>query len=125
MRDKEITITVEDVRISAELNNSETAKKIWKVLPIEGNVNTWGDEIYFSIPVNAESENAKAVVSEGDLGYWPPGNAFCIFFGLTPASQGDEIRPASPVNIFGKVIGDPKVFKKVRSGKKIIVEKNE
>ena len=125
MRDKEITITVEDVRISAELNNSETAKKIWKVLPIEGNVNTWGDEIYFSIPVNAESENAKAVVSEGDLGYWPPGNAFCIFFGLTPASQGNEIRPASPVNIFGKVIGDPKVFKKVRSGKKIIVEKNE
>ena len=125
MRDKEITITVEDVRISAELNNSETAKKIWKVLPIEGNVNTWGDEIYFSTPVNAESENAKAVVSEGDLGYWPPGNAFCIFFGLTPASQGNEIRPASPVNIFGKVIGDPKVFKKVRSGKKIIVEKNE
>jgi len=125
MRDKEITITVEDVRISAELNNSETAKKIWKVLPIEGNVNTWGDEIYFSIPVNVGLENAKEVVSEGDLGYWPPGNAFCIFFGLTPASQGDEIRPASPVNIFGKVIGDPKVFKKVRSGKKIIVEKNE
>ena len=125
MRDKEITITVEDVRISAELNNSETAKKIWKVLPIEGNVNTWGDEIYFSIPVNVGLENAKEVVSEGDLGYWPPGNAFCIFFGLTPASQGDEIRPASPVNIFGKVIGDPKVFKKVRSGKKIIVEKNK
>jgi len=125
MRDKEITITVEDVRISAELNNSETAKKIWKVLPIEGNVNTWGDEIYFSIPVNVGLENAKEVVSEGDLGYWPPGNAFCIFFGLTPASQGNEIRPASPVNIFGKVIGDPKVFKKVRSGKKIIVEKNE
>jgi len=125
MRDKEITITIEDVRISAELNNSETAKKIWKVLPIEGNVNTWGDEIYFSIPVNVGLENAKEVVSEGDLGYWPPGNAFCIFFGLTPASQGDEIRPASPVNIFGKVIGDPKVFKKVRSGKKIIVEKNE
>ncbi len=125
MRDKEITITIEDVRISAELNNSETAKKIWKVLPIEGNVNTWGDEIYFSIPVNVGLENAKEVVSEGDLGYWPPGNAFCIFFGLTPASQGNEIRPASPVNIFGKVIGDPKVFKKVRSGKKIIVEKNE
>ena len=125
MRDKEITITIEDVRISAELNNSETAKKIWKVLPIEGNVNTWGDEIYFSIPVNVGLENAKEVVSEGDLGYGPPGNAFCIFFGLTPASQGNEIRPASPVNIFGKVIGDPKVFKKVRSGKKIIVEKNE
>ena len=125
MFDKKITIIVEDIKMSAELNDSETARKIWEALPIEGNVNKWGDEIYFSIPVNTESENAKAVVSEGDLGYWPPGSAFCIFFGLTPASQGDEIRPASPVNIFGKVIGDPKAFKKVRSGVKIIVEKGE
>lgn len=125
MFDEKITITVKDVKMSAELNDSETAQKIWKALPIEGSVNTWGDEIYFSIPVNAGLENAKAVVSEGDLGYWPPGNAFCIFFGLTPASQGDEIRPASPVNIFGKVIGDPKAFKKVSSGAKIIVEKSE
>jgi len=125
MFDKKITITVEDIKMSAELNDSKTAQKIWEALPIEGKVNTWGDEIYFSIPVNVGLENAKAVVSEGDLGYWSPGNAFCIFFGLTPASQGDEIRPASPVNIFGKIIGDPKVFKKVRSGAKIIVEKIE
>jgi len=125
MFDKKITITVEDIKISAEMNDSKTAQKIWKALPIEGSVNIWGDEIYFSMPVNVGLENAKAVVLEGDLGYWPPGNAFCIFFGLTPASQGDEIRPASPVNIFGKVIGDPKVFKKVSSGAKIIVEKSE
>jgi len=125
MFDKKITITVKDVKMSAELNDSNTAQKIWKALPIEGSVNTWGDEIYFSIPVDVGLENAKAVVSEGDLGYWPPGNAFCIFFGLTPASQGDEIKPASPVNVFGKIIGDPKVFKKVRSGIKIIVEKSE
>ena len=125
MLDKKITITVGDIKTRAQLNDSKTAQKIWDTLPIEGGVNTWGDEIYFSIPVNAGLENAKAVVSEGDLGYWPPGNAFCIFFGLTPASQGDEIRPASPVNIFGKVIGDPKVFKKVRSGAKIIIEKGE
>jgi len=125
MFDKKITITVGDVKMSAELNGSNTAQKIWKALPIEGSVNTWGDEIYFSISVNVGLENAKAVVLEGDLGYWPPGNAFCIFFGLTPASQGDEIRPASPVNIFGKITGDPKVFKKVSSGAKIIVEKGE
>jgi len=125
MFDEKITIAVEDIKMGAELNDSETAQKIWKALPIEGSVNTWGDEIYFSIPVDVGSENAKAVVSEGDLGYWPPGNAFCIFFGLTPASQGDEIRPASPVNIFGKVIGDPKAFKKVSSGAKIIIEKGE
>jgi len=125
MFDKKITITVEDVKMSAELNDSKTAQKIWEKLPIEGSVNTWGDEIYFSIPVKVGLENAKAIVLEGDLGYWPPGNALCIFFGLTPASQGDEIRPASPVNIFGKIIGDSTVFKKVRSGLKIIVEKTE
>ena len=125
MFDKKITIIVEDIKMSAELNDSETARKIWEALPIEGSVNIWGDEIYFSISVNAGLENAKAVVSEGDLGYWPPGNAFCIFFGLTPASQGDEIRPASPVNIFGKIIGDPKIFKKVSTGAKIIIEKSE
>jgi len=125
MFDKKITITVEDIKISAEMNDSETAQKIWKTLPIEGRVNTWGDEIYFSIPVNVGLENAKAVVSKGDLGYWTPSNAFCIFFGPTPASQGDEIRPASPVNVFGKIIGDSTVFKKVRSGAKIIVEKSE
>ena len=119
-----IMITVEDLKMYAELNNNETAKKIWEALPIEGSVNTWGDEIYFSIPVKVGLENAKAVVLEGDLGYWPPGNAFCIFFGPTPASEGEEIRPASPVNVFGKIIGDPKIFKKVRSGAKIIIEKS-
>jgi len=122
---KKIAITIEDLKVGASLDDSETAKKIWEALPIESRVNTWGDEIYFSIPVNVGLENAKEVVSEGDLGYWPPGNAFCIFFGLTPASQGDEIRPASPVNIFGKIIGDPKVFKKISSGAKIIIEKDE
>jgi len=122
---KKITITTGDFKVDASLNDSETAQKIWDALPIESRVNTWGDEIYFSIPVDVGLENAKAVVSEGDLGYWPPGNAFCIFFGPTPASQGDEIRPASPVNIFGKIIGDPKAFKKARSGAKIIVEKSE
>ena len=122
---KKITITTEDLKVDASLNDSETAQKIWEALPIEGSVNTWGDEIYFSIPVNVGLENAKAVVSEGDLGYWPPGNAFCIFFGTTPVSRGNEIRAASPVNIFGKVIGDPKVFKKVSSGAKIIIEKGE
>jgi len=125
MFNKKITITIKDVKMSAELNDSKTAQKIWDALPIESRVNTWGDEIYFSIPVNVGLENAKVLVSEGDLGYWPPGNAFCIFFGPTPASQGDEIRPASPVNIFGKITGDPKVFKKVSSRAKIIIEKSE
>jgi hypothetical protein len=124
MFNKKITITVGDIKASAELIDSKTAQKIWEALPITGSANTWGDEIYFSIPVKVGLENAKAVVLEGDLGYWPPGNAFCIFFGPTPASHGEEIRPASPVNVFGKIIGDSQVFKKVRSGAKIIIEKS-
>lgn len=101
----------------------DTARRIWEALPIEARANTWGDEIYFGIPVDADPENPREVVDLGDLAYWPPGNAFCIFFGRTPASRGDEIRPASAVNVFGKVKGDPKVFKKVRSGERVRIER--
>ena len=100
-----------------------TAKAIWKKLPIEARANRWGDEIYFPIPVYLEEENAQETVKLGDLGYWPPGNSFCIFFGPTPISRGDEIRPADPVNVFGRVKGDPKVFKKVKSGDKVRIER--
>ena len=120
-----ITVRVENIKADAELNDSEIARKIWESLPVESKVNTWGDEIYFSIPVKVGLENAKAVVSEGDLGYWPSGTAFCIFFGPTPMSRGEEIKPASPVNVFGRIVGDSKVFKKVAAGAKIIVEKAE
>jgi hypothetical protein len=103
--------------------NKETAEAIYQALPIEANANTWGDEIYFRIPVESELGNPKEVVEIGDLAYWPPGNAFCIFFGRTPASKGNEIRPASAVNVIGKIEGDPKIFKKVGSGDKIRIEK--
>ena len=122
---RKIIVKVENIRVDAELNDSETARKIWEALPIESKVNTWGDEIYFPIPIKIGLENAKAVVSEGDLGYWPSGTAFCIFFGPTPMSRGEEIRPASPVNVFGRIIGDSKIFKKTTSGANIIIEKAE
>ena len=122
---KRIKITAGDVIAYGELNDTVTAQKIWDALPIEARGNTWGDEIYFTIPVQAGEENAQAVVDMGDLAYWPPGTAFCIFFGRTPASQGDDIRPASPVNVFGKIDGDPKVFKKVRSGASVVVEETD
>ncbi len=112
--------------VEAELledKSPETVKAIWEKLPFDARANTWGDEIYFSIPVRIGEENAQETVEAGDLGYWPPGAGFCIFFGLTPISRGNEIRPADPVNVFGKVKGDPKVFKKVRGGDKIRVEK--
>ena len=120
---RRIRIKVGALEAAADLNDTRTAQAIWKTLPIKGRVNLWGDEIYFSIPLSLELELGQELVSIGDLGYWPQGNAFCIFFGLTPISQGDEIRPASPVTVFGKVIGDANVFKKVAAGIEITVRR--
>ena len=123
MSQKRIKITAAPVAMEAELNESQTAQQIWNVLPIEARGNIWGDEIYFSIPVEAETDNAQAVVELGELAYWPPGTAFCIFFGPTPMSRGAEIRPASPVNVVGKLIGEPKEFKQVSDGTVVKIEK--
>ena len=122
--ERRIRITAGQVSATAVLHLSPTADAIWSALPIEARANTWGDEIYFSIPVKTDLEkNAQEVVQLGDLGYWPPGTAFCIFFGPTPTSHGDEIRPASAVNIVGKVQGDPKAFKQVAAGAKIVIQR--
>jgi len=112
-----ITITAGPVTLEAELNDSPTASKIWEALPITGRANTWGDEIYFEIPVRAElAPDARADVEVGELGYWPVGSAFCIFFGPTPVSTGQKPRAASPVNILGRVVGDATAFRQVRPG---------
>ncbi len=120
---RRVRIRAGQVEAIAELNDSRTAQAIWKVLPISASVKTWGDEIYFAIPVVLPQEDSQATVTLGDLGYWPPGNAFCIFFGPTPTSQEDEIRPASPVNILGRVMGDARAFRKVRDGAPVSVER--
>jgi len=119
-------IIIEAGKITSEAVLAETgaASAIWDALPIESTSNTWGEEVYFSTSVTLSlDETAKEVVDMGDLGYWPTGRALCIFFGLTPMSRGDEIRPASAVNIVGKIIGDPKLFNEVRSGEKVRVRK--
>lgn len=121
---KKIKISSGNVKIEAELYDNKTAEAIYGILPITASVNTWGDEIYFEIPIHVElDEGAKEVVSKGELGFWPSGNCFCIFFGKTPMSKGDEIRPASAVNVFGKVIGDTNVLKRISDSVKITVEK--
>ena len=120
---KKIRIRAGAIEAEAELNDTRTAQAIWETLPIKGRVNLWGDEIYFSIPLSLELELGQELVSLGDLGYWPDGNAFCIFFGHTPISQGNEIRPASPVTVFGKVIGDATAFKKIAEGTKITIRR--
>ena len=120
---KKIRIIAGTLEAEAELNDTRTAQAIWETLPIKGRVNLWGDEIYFSIPLSLKLEAGQEVVNIEDLGYWPDGNAFCIFFGPTPVSQGDEIRPASPVTVFGKVVGDAMVFKKIAAGTEITVRR--
>ncbi|MCE5242042.1 MAG: cyclophilin-like fold protein [Syntrophobacteraceae bacterium] len=104
---KRIRIKAGSVTMLAELNDSSTARAVESALPIQAAAQIWGDEIYFSIPVRHELEaGAVELVEVGDVGYWPPGRAFCIFYGPTPLSRGKEIRPASAVNLIGKVIGD-------------------
>ena len=105
-----IKITAGTVSVRAELNDSRTAVAIAAALPIRERGQTWGDEIYFDIGLALAGESPREVVELGDLGYWPPGQAFCIFFGPTPMSRGDEIRPASAVNVVGRVLDDPRVL---------------
>ncbi len=125
MADRAIVITAGRVSAEARLNDSKTAAAIWDALPIDAKADTWGDEIYFDIGLTAAPESPREVVEPGDLGYWPPGCAFCIFFGPTPMSRGDEIRPASPVNVVGRIVGDPKAFKAVSAGTRVTLRRNE
>lgn len=118
-----IKITAGNVTQTATLNDSKCAAKIYEALPLEARASTWGDEIYFGIPVECGPENPRETVGLGDLGYWLQGSCFCIFFGPTPMSRGNEIRPASEVEVFGKLDGDPKEFKKVSSGANVTIEK--
>ena len=117
-----IRITAGTITLDAELNDSKSAAAIAAALPIEAKAQTWGDEIYFDIGLTLPGESPQEIVELGDLGYWPPGQAFCIFFGPTPMSRGDEIRPASAVNVVGRVVGDARAFKPVRAGSRVRIE---
>ena len=117
---KRITITAGDLVLEAELNENPTARKIWAELPLEGRADTWGEEIYFQIPVAAAQEpDAREIVEVGELGFWPVGNAFCIFFGPTPVSTDERPRAYSPVNILGRVLGDATQFRAVGIGARV------
>ena len=122
--ERRIKISSGEVEVFARLYDSVTADKIWDSLPFKEAGHVWGDEIYFTIPVNTHIEKeALEVVAKGDLGYWPTGAAFCIFFGSTPISREGEIRAASAVNVFGKIEGDTSVLKKVLPGNEVLVGK--
>jgi hypothetical protein len=122
----EIRITTGKIEMLATLNESPTAERIWDALPIESTVNTWGQEIYFAIPVQCDlGAEARDRMEIGEIAYWPTGSAFCVFFGKTPASKSDEPRAASPVNPIGRCEGDVKVFRQVREGDTIRLERVE
>ena len=118
-----IRISAGPVTVFASLGDSPTARAVLAALPITGRASTWGDEIYFGIPVDADEEpGSSAVVELGDVAYWPPGSALCLFFGSTPASRGNEIRAASAVNAVGRVEDDATVLRQVRDGTPVRVE---
>ena len=121
-----IEISSGELTLQAELNESPTAQEIWKKLPLEGRANAWGDEIYFEIPVVMDQESdASAEVEVGELGYWPVGRAFCIFFGPTPVSTDERPRAYSPVNVIGRVQGDATLFKLIRDGDLVRIDRLE
>ena len=120
---QKIKITAGNVSVEAVLNDNPTAKAIAEALPIKASAQRWGGEIYFTIAVEAALEpDGREVLEAGELGFWPTGNAFCMFFGATPASSGDEIRAASTVNILGKMEGDLSRLWDVASGDEVLVE---
>jgi hypothetical protein len=106
-----IKIIIGGRSFDAELNETETAKRIYEALPIEATGSLWGDEIYFKIPLEMENESPQYIVEVGDLAYWPPGSAFCIFFGRTPASTDERPKPASPVTVVGRIKAQPEELK--------------
>ncbi len=121
---KPITITVGAIAVDAELDDTPCAERIWEALPIRADACTWGDEVYFEIPVAAElDDDARADMAVGELGYWPPGRAFCIFFGPTPASDCSGLpRAASPVNVIGRAVVDATVLRESQDGDSVVIE---
>lgn len=123
---RNILIKLDDIQIKAELNESITADKILDSLPIESVGNLWGEEVYFRTDIVSQiDETAKVAVEIGDIAFWPPSNAICIFYGKTPVSTETEIKPASAVNIIGKVISDIECLKQLKDGAEIKVTRLE
>ena len=125
MPTRKILITAGGVQVAAALNDTPTADALWDALPISASTSVWGDEIYFGVPVQDDERDAVPVVEMGDVAFWPPGRSVCLFFGPTPISAGGEIRPASPVNVIGKIEGDDFAapLRSVRPGAEVSVEK--
>ena len=117
----EITIAIDDMTVRASLNNSDTACRVLEVFPITSSMNVWGKELYFAVPVSKQLENGRDIVGIGDIAYWPPARAVCIFLGETPLSRNGEIRPLTPVEVIGKVENPQALLEYVVSGRTISI----
>ena len=123
---RRIKFAFDGVVLNAELLDTGTANAIWDALPIDASVSTWGEEVYFDCGVSlGEGPEARALVTAGEIAYWPPGDAIAIGFGRTPVSRGDEIRLASPANIWAKATDDVKKLKPVRAGTRVRIVRAE
>ena len=120
---KEIKIIVGGITADATLNDTKTARMVYDALPISSRANLWGDEIYFDVNLQAEEENSQLTVAAGDIALWLEGPALCIFLGKTPISCGNEIRPASAVNVIGKIKDISTLFRKLKGGEKITFQR--
>jgi uncharacterized protein len=124
MGERRVRIRAGSVVVEAKLGQGPVADELWEALPIEGRAQIWGDEIYFEIPIDPPPDpgSERETVELGAVGFWPPGKALCLFFGPTPMSRGDEIRPASAVNVLGMIDGDPRSLKRVPEGTPVVVD---
>ncbi|MBN1532408.1 MAG: hypothetical protein JXA20_07085 [Spirochaetes bacterium] len=123
---KRIVITCGTLALEATLGDTPTAAALYDALPLGGSANRWGDELYFQVPYGMPLEpDAREILEPGELAYWPVGRALCIFFGPTPASADERPRAYSPVNVFGRITGDPGVLRRIPQGTEITVRKDE
>lgn len=123
MTENKIKIAIDGTEIKARLRNTPTAKNIAQALPVSSTAETWGEEVYFSVPVNSELEkDAKSVVEAGEIAFWVEGSCIAIGFGPTPISQGDEIRLAAATNIFADACEGVTSLKSVSAGASVIVD---